>query len=245
MKILVIGEYCKDEFIYCSTNRLSPEAPVPVLTKSYIVQNDGMAGNVVRNIMAIDSNISIRGVFQKEQITKTRYVDEKSNHMFIRVDEEPELLPFSWTDYAKESIEYADAVIVSDYDKGYLNQTHLYEIAKASKFCILDSKKVLNQKVIDAFDFVKLNEKEYERNSNFSKDLSKLIITLGSKGAMYMNEIYESPSPKETIDVSGAGDTFISAFTINYLKTNNIIESIKFANEMCSLVVSKRGVVTP
>jgi sugar/nucleoside kinase (ribokinase family) len=60
-----------------------------------------------------------------------------------------------------------------------------------------------------------------------------------------MNEIYESPSPKETIDVSGAGDTFISAFTINYLKTNNIIESIKFANEMCSLVVSKRGVVTP
>jgi sugar/nucleoside kinase (ribokinase family) len=60
-----------------------------------------------------------------------------------------------------------------------------------------------------------------------------------------MNSIYESPSPKETIDVSGAGDTFISAFTIQYLKTKDVVESIKFANQMCSIVVSKRGVVTP
>jgi len=245
MKILVIGEYCKDEFVYCSTNRLSPEAPVPVVKKNYIVQNDGMAGNVVRNLIAIEPNALIRGVFQKEQITKTRYIDEKSNHMFIRVDEESDLLPFSWTDYVEESISQADAVVVSDYDKGYLNQRHLFEIAKASKFCILDSKKILADSVIDNFDFVKLNEKEYERNKAEGSQLSKFIVTLGSKGAMYMNDIYESPSPKETIDVSGAGDTFISAFTIQYLKTKDVVESIKFANQMCSIVVSKRGVVTP
>jgi D-beta-D-heptose 7-phosphate kinase/D-beta-D-heptose 1-phosphate adenosyltransferase len=245
MKILVIGEYCKDEFVYCSTNRLSPEAPVPVVKKNYIVQNDGMAGNVVRNLIAIEPNALIRGVFQKEQITKTRYIDEKSNHMFLRVDEESDLLPFSWTDYVEESISQADAVVVSDYDKGYLNQRHLFEIAKASKFCILDSKKILADSVIDNFDFVKLNEKEYERNKAEGSQLSKFIVTLGSKGAMYMNNIYESPSPKETIDVSGAGDTFISAFTIQYLKTKDVVESIKFANQMCSIVVSKRGVVTP
>jgi bifunctional ADP-heptose synthase (sugar kinase/adenylyltransferase) len=245
MKILVIGEYCKDEFVYCSTNRLSPEAPVPVVKKNYIVQNDGMAGNVVRNLIAIEPNALIRGVFQKEQITKTRYIDEKSNHMFLRVDEESDLLPFSWTDYVEESISQADAVVVSDYDKGYLNQRHLFEIAKASKFCILDSKKILADSVIDNFDFVKLNEKEYERNKADGSQLSKFIVTLGSKGAMYMNDIYESPSPKETIDVSGAGDTFISAFTIQYLKTKDVVESIKFANQMCSIVVSKRGVVTP
>ena len=142
--------------------------------------------------------------------------------------------------------EFADAVIVSDYDKGYLNQLHLFEIAKASKFCILDSKKILDQSVIDQFDFIKLNEKEYERNKlDGGYQLPKFIVTLGSKGAMYMNDVYESPSPKETIDVSGAGDTFISAFTIQYLKTKDIVESIKFANQMCSIVVSKRGVATP
>ena len=100
MKILVIGEYCIDKFVYCKSNRLSPEAPVPILNPNYIVQNDGMAGNVVRNINAIDPSIEIRGVFQTESITKTRYIDDKTNHMFIRVDEEPnDILPFVFTDY--------------------------------------------------------------------------------------------------------------------------------------------------
>jgi ribokinase len=57
--------------------------------------------------------------------------------------------------------------------------------------------------------------------------------------------VYPSPDPKETIDVSGAGDTFTASFTLKYLETHDVSESIIFANKMASIVVSKRGVTTP
>ena len=60
-----------------------------------------------------------------------------------------------------------------------------------------------------------------------------------------MDKIFPSPDPKETIDVSGAGDTFTASFTVKYLETKNIEKSIIYANQMASIVVSKRGVTTP
>jgi len=47
MKVLVIGELCIDRFVYGVIKRLSPEAPIPVLSPIEITANEGMAGNVV------------------------------------------------------------------------------------------------------------------------------------------------------------------------------------------------------
>lgn len=80
-KILVIGEKCIDRFMYCDVSRFSPEAPVPVLNPIEIVENDGMAGNVVRNILAMKSDSLVSHWCQDEIITKTRFVEKKSNHM--------------------------------------------------------------------------------------------------------------------------------------------------------------------
>jgi len=79
IKILVIGEICTDVFVYCDTKRLSPEAPVPVLTPHEVKKNDGMAGNVVQNISAISTNSIVYKLVQPQQITKTRYIDKKTN----------------------------------------------------------------------------------------------------------------------------------------------------------------------
>ena len=49
-KILVIGELCIDRFVYGEVKRLSPEAPVPVFNPKDIIENKGMAGNVVENL---------------------------------------------------------------------------------------------------------------------------------------------------------------------------------------------------
>ena len=88
MKVLVIGETCIDRFVYCEANRLSPEAPIPVLTPIRTVENPGMAGNTVENVRAIAlEGCEMNYMTQKAPITKTRYVEEKSNHMFLRVDE--------------------------------------------------------------------------------------------------------------------------------------------------------------
>jgi bifunctional ADP-heptose synthase (sugar kinase/adenylyltransferase) len=244
-KILVIGEMCTDVFVYCDTKRLSPEAPVPVLTPHEVKKNDGMAGNVVQNISAISTNSVVYKLVQPQQITKTRYIDKKTNHMFIRVDDgEDKVNRFEMTYVDKERIREMDIVIVSDYDKGFLDLALLKEIGELSKLSILDSKRKLTEEVINSFTFVKLNKSEASNNKHLA-ELSNVIITLGDEGCSFSGITYPSPKPQETIDVSGAGDTFTASFILKYYETKDIELSLKYANEMSSVVVSKRGVATP
>ena len=244
MKVLVIGESCIDVFIYGNCDRLSPEGPVAILKLKEIVENGGMASNVVRNLTAMDSNVNITLWTNKKEIHKTRFVDKKSNHMFLRLDTDDELDPIVVDDEMWEELPNFDFVIVSDYNKGLLSDYLLQEIGKRSKLSILDSKRKLTQEIISSFSFVKLNEIESENNKDIN-DKSNILITLGSKGCKFKDELFPSPKPQETIDVSGAGDTFTSAFIISFFKTNDVSKSIVFANEMSSIVVSKRGVATP
>ena len=244
VKILVIGETCVDKFIYCKVNRLSPEAPVPVLNPLYTTTNSGMAGNTVANVKALAPDYYTMSLSQRESITKTRYVEEKSNHMFLRVDEgEDKITPFRWTLDYDLMVGQADIVIVSDYDKGFLSNKNLKEIARKSKLSILDSKRKLTNDITKHFTFIKLNELEYLNNPDLTTD--NIITTLGKRGAEYKGVVYKSPNPQDTIDVSGAGDTFTAAFILEYSKHKDIEEAIWWANEKASEVVSKRGVVVP
>jgi bifunctional ADP-heptose synthase (sugar kinase/adenylyltransferase) len=244
-KILVIGEKCIDRFMYCDVSRFSPEAPVPVLNPIEIVENDGMAGNVVRNILAMKSDSLVAHWYQDEIITKTRFVEKKSNHMFLRLDEgETNISKVELIDERIEELGHFDIVIVSDYDKGFMTNDDLLTIGKNSKISILDSKRKLSKEIVNSFTFVKLNEKESLQNSDLL-ECKNILVTLGSKGTKFNDEVYPSPNPQETIDVSGAGDTFTSGFILKYLETGDIKTSIIYANEMASIVVSKRGVATP
>ena len=244
-KILVIGEKCIDRFMYCDVSRFSPEAPVPVLNPVEIVENDGMAGNVVRNILAMKSDSLVAHWYQDEIITKTRFVEKKSNHMFLRLDDgESNISKVELIDERVEELSNFNIVIVSDYDKGFMTNDDLLTIGKNSKMSILDSKRKLSKEIVDSFTFVKLNEKESLQNSDLL-ECKNILVTLGSKGTKFNDEVYPSPNPQETIDVSGAGDTFTSAFILKYLETGDIKTSIIYANEMASIVVSKRGVAVP
>jgi bifunctional ADP-heptose synthase (sugar kinase/adenylyltransferase) len=206
-----------------------------------------MAGNVRQNLLAHDSSININLITQSKVIKKTRYIDDKTNHMFLRVDEgEDDIDKLILTPEKIEDITKSDLVIVSDYNKGFLTEEVLIQIGKVSKLSIIDTKKTISKDLIDSFTFIKLNEHEYQRNRHISdKNKDKFIITLGMNGAKHNDIIFPSPSPKQTIDVSGAGDTFTAFFSLKYYETKNIAESITFANQMASIVVSKRGVATP
>jgi len=245
IKILVIGEKCIDRFMYCDVSRFSPEAPVPVLNPIEIVENDGMAGNVVRNILAMKSDSLITHWYQDEIITKTRFVEKKSNHMFLRLDEgETNISKVELIDERMKELVHFDIVIVSDYDKGFMTNEDILSIGRNSKISILDSKRKLSKDIVNSYTFVKLNEKESLQNLELL-ECKNILITLGSKGTKFNNELYPSSNPQETIDVSGAGDTFTSSFILKYIETGDIKSSIVWANEMASIVVSKRGVATP
>lgn len=242
IKVLIIGETCTDEFVYCEVNRLSPEAPVPVLNPLSITKNKGMAGNTKENVKSLVDNPNIILVTQSETITKTRYVENKSNHMFLRVDKgEDSITPIELNEDILESIKWSDIVIVSDYNKGFMSDQDIKTIGELSKLSILDSKRRLTTDMVNGYTFIKLNELEYTNNVDLKHD--GLIITLGSKGAKYKDKIYPSSNPQETIDVSGAGDTFTSSFITSYYSKSDIDFAINTANKKASEVVSKRGVV--
>lgn len=241
LRILLVGEICTDEFVYCKTNRLCPEAPVPVLNPVRTVTNLGMSGNVYKNLMELNSDLDITHIYQKNQIIKRRFIEEKSNHMFIRYDEGEENINSFDVDLGDELY---DIVIVSDYNKGFLSTEDLFKLSEKGDVTIIDSKRKLDPMIAKRFTFVKLNEQEYKNNLQISV-CDNVIVTMGKFGAKYNNLEIPSPNPKDTIDVSGAGDTFVASFILKYYKTKDIYESILFANEVCSEVVQKRGVTLP
>jgi len=244
MKVLVIGETCVDRFIYCDVKRLSPEAPIPIVNPIKTTTNPGMAGNTAANIKALSPTSEVLHLFPEGNITKTRYVEDKSNHMFLRVDEgEDTISKFKWAPSVDLMLKTSDIVIVSDYDKGFLSNSDLKGIARKSKLSILDSKRKLTNDIVEDFSFIKLNKSESQNNPDLRHP--GLIITLGAQGAYWGRELISQENPQQTIDVSGAGDTFVAAFALKYFETLEEIPSINFANQKSAEVVSKRGVVVP
>lgn len=167
INILVVGELCEDNFIYGECKRLSPEAPVPVMNPIQTIRNPGMSGNVVENLRAIDENLNIEHWHQNETVSKTRFVDKKTNHMFLRLDEgELNISPMTHSREKLSNIKNFDIAIVSDYNKGFLDEEWLKYLGRFSNLSILDSKRKLNKEIVESFTFVKLNEKEFQNNSD-------------------------------------------------------------------------------
>ena len=86
MKILVIGESCRDIFNYGECNRLCPEAPVPIFNLIETTENGGMALNVKNNILALNAMTELITNPNWQDISKTRFIDIRTNHMFMRLD---------------------------------------------------------------------------------------------------------------------------------------------------------------
>jgi len=239
MNILVIGDSCVDKFIYGDIERICPEAPVPVLQPRYSTQNPGMASNVVKNLESLGVIADL--ITNKEQILKIRYIDDKSGQMVMRLDENDRCERIL-IDVQNIFHKY-DAIIISDYNKGFLHTDDIEEYIQLAQCPIfLDSKKILGE-WCNEFRFIKINNREYESTKRtLTKNLKeKLIITRGPYGSEHEGELFPVSSV-EVKDTSGAGDTFLAALVKKYVETKDIKQSIVFANECATLVVQKRGV---
>ena len=241
MKVLVIGDSCTDKFVYGVCDRICPEAPVPVFNPTYQKANGGMAKNVFNNLISLAKNWDIDLITNEDEITKTRLVDIKTNQMLLRVDEDDSCNRVKNNVITKLG-DY-DAVIISDYNKGFLTESIIQYLIGKYPLSFIDSKKLFNDWVNDV-TFLKINEVEFNRNKkNLKKYKGNLIVTLGEKGVKYKDTIIPPTRQAEVSDLSGAGDTFFAAFIFSYLTSKNIIESIAFAQKCALEVIEKKGVV--
>lgn len=200
---------------------------------------------------------------------KTRFATK--GQQLIRVDNENSHCISDETqkvfiEYLKNNIASCDAVILSDYKKGMFNNVDFVKkiiaICNANKVLVgIDSK----SRDIHAFenaDFVKPNNLELEEavgikieddNSldkagrlYLEKSHAKaLVVTRGAKGISVFvpGELRHDYSSRaiQVFDVTGAGDTVISAITLGMTSGLSLCESVQLANLAASVVISKVG----
>jgi len=138
-KVLVIGDGCSDLFRYGKCERLSPEAPVPIFNPTRTIGNGGMAINVFENLRALGIECDI--ITNDLRPIKTRYVDEVSNQMLLRVDEKDKILPLTAKELEAIDFKQYDVVIISDYNKGYLSEEDISYITRKHARVFMDTKK--------------------------------------------------------------------------------------------------------
>ena len=241
-KVLVIGDSCRDIFIYGDIERISPEAPVPIFNPTNRTENGGMAKNVESNLRAMRCSVDL--ITNSNDIKKIRYVDNVSNQMVLRVDEH------DYCDRIDQNeligLGGYDAIIISDYCKGFLMEDDIEYICNNYKNVFIDTKKMLGS-WIEKATFIKINSLEHKKNfeiiPNYPELKSKLIITKGKEGCIFKGKSF--PVDEVTVkDVSGAGDTFLAGLVQDYIINGDIRGAIKFAQFCTTKVVQKHGVAT-
>lgn len=235
-EILLIGDSCLDLYYYGVCERLSPEAPVPVLKISNVEKKDGMAANVKNNLEALGCNVNF--ITGNNISVKKRYIDERSKQHIVRVDEDAASLPVEINKI--ENIDSYDAIVISDYDKGLITYNVVRKLRNQfSGPIFVDTKK----RDLSQFEgcFVKINNSEYALATGKCSDL---IVTLGRDGARYKDQIFPAPVVDAT-DVCGAGDTFLSALAYGFLTNKDMAQAIEFANVASAITVTKIGVYAP
>lgn len=251
MRILVVGDFCYDFFIYGSVPKLSAESPTVVFHPHKVKTNAGMAGNVYENVKSLRQGWDITMAKPNNNTKKTRYVDEKSGYILFRVDE---------NDFCNESYQAPplnelrdyDAVVVSDYGKGFLTESQLQDlfarchILKIPTF--MDTKKQLGNWSRYCF-CVKINKTEFDQLKGVC--CQNLVVTMGREGASLfevdeenLEEIFTDPVPPVAVrNVAGAGDSFLAGLVVRFLEKKSLTEAIRYANKVGSIAVSKLGVV--
>lgn len=143
LKIAVIGDFIEDRYVIGDVDRISPEAPVPVVRVTSKVATPGGAGNVFMNLIGLgveahlfsDIGHTQRDLFSQNQepmihqgrwnhSIKTRIMS--GNHHIVRYDEDtvPIYMDYAgvkWRDTFELNLQEWDAVILSDYHKGVIS----------------------------------------------------------------------------------------------------------------------------
>lgn len=228
MKVLVIGDIIIDKYVYGTSTRLSPEAPVPVVLQERIVETTGGAGLVYENLKSLGVDVELYDNGWNKSV-KTRVICD--GHYITRIDDDfivpgdqflDQMLLIDFSAY-----EY---VILSDYNKGTLEYSNDI-IAHINNF---DCKVIVDPKThashYDGAWLVKPNAKEFQKY--FLNWKGNIITTQASDNviAKIDGEVYDIPvEPVEVSDVTGAGDCFLAAFVYALTKGYDYKSAIKLA----------------
>ena len=242
LKILVIGETCLDLYRFGKCERLSAEAPVPIMLQTKIESKPGMAANVALNIESLGHHT--QKLSNDSQIIKERFIcstEAGVSQQVLRVDSNDacDSLDINSLKSILEKDKF-DATIISDYNKGFLPPNILIDIIPVLPQPIFVDSKKTNLSVFENC-IIKINKLETDSAYTFPAT-AELITTLGEKGAAWKGEIFPTTKVQDVFDVCGAGDSFLAALAVQYVQTQDMKKAIKFANLCAGISVKHLGV---
>lgn len=167
-RITIIGDVMLDKYVHGNVNKISPEAPIPVINVEKEFYEPGGAANVASNVSSMGGKVSLFGfvgqdpnaeilkkILQEKKIDfyfdnsskttlKTRIIarSQQSDQQLIRIDDEEtnkKLFSQETLEKIKKSISESDIVIVSDYSKGAITK-ELMNFIKQGKRIIIGPK---------------------------------------------------------------------------------------------------------
>ena len=227
--ILVLGDIIIDKYVYGTSTRLSPEAPVPIVTHQRSVETQGGAGLVYNNLKNLGVDVDLFD-YDFPKSTKTRVLCD--GHYVTRIDDDiiadsndifDKITAQDWSEY-----EY---VILSDYNKGTLEYAKDIIEHFNSFGCkvIVDPKRDCSN--YEGAWLVKPNFTEYTK-FNFNTWKGNIITTNADKDviAKINDKEYIVPVDKvEVSDVTGAGDCFIAGFVYGLTKNYDYKKCVETA----------------
>jgi D-beta-D-heptose 7-phosphate kinase/D-beta-D-heptose 1-phosphate adenosyltransferase len=298
IRVLVVGDVMLDHYIWGDATRISPEAPVPVIDIARDTWTAGGAANVALNVASLGAKCSVAGYFGDDEaggiltdilgakrvtpirtpgnaptILKTRVLVQ--HQQLCRLDREAtpddyQLAADSAETLLKREIKACDAIILSDYAKGILNDSVVERITRlaraAGKFVALDPKPK-RQLAFRDLDLITPNKREalqlagidWAPHTPFpaSEVCARLharyatkhvVITLGEDGMLLSTggKIVKTipTAAREVYDVSGAGDTALAALVLALSAGAKLETAAHFANAAAGVVVGKLGTAT-
>jgi D-glycero-beta-D-manno-heptose-7-phosphate kinase len=238
-KILLLGDSCYDYYHYGVVNRISPEAPIPIFDHQYTEKKLGMMSNVLQNFRALGLEPDYQTFFFEN---KNRYIDFKSKQQLLRVDQQINEDGISHFVHQLNDYDEYDAIVISDYNKGFVSYEDIKRIRKEfSGPIFIDTKKTDLASIGDCF--FKINQYEF-KNLISKPKIENLIVTLGGENVTWGNRLYFPPKV-DAHDVCGAGDTFLAALVFEYLQHKDMEKAILFAMKAAATTVQKIGVYAP
>lgn len=259
MRVLVAGDAMIDRYWHGDITRVSPEAPVPVVTMDREEYSPGGAKNVARNLEAM--GVEVREVYSVsykiDPVIKLRVMAR--GQQVCRIDWDKPQQAIS-CEALMEAAEDCDIAILSDYGKGALSNAPacIWRLKNIGKRVFVDPRGTDPHRYRDA-DLLKPNlaearalvgewksEDELEfKIKKMQRDarIGAVLLTRGADGmTLYAGAVTHIPcDSRQVFDVTGAGDTVIAAFTASVARGLGYAEAARAANRAAGIAVSRPG----
>jgi bifunctional ADP-heptose synthase (sugar kinase/adenylyltransferase) len=239
-KVLLIGDACLDYYVFVDATRQNPENDSPLYTEVDRLAAGGMGRHVYKCLTNL--GIEVTAKFPEAQSEKVRIIDHKTGQHYCRFDKDQLVEPLRVPLYL--DLEEFDAIVITDYNKGFVaTETIQYIMDATTKPIFLDTKK----RNLEDFTrcFIKINEKEGILADSIP---GGTVVTMGNLGAMLVDNFldYNYPALKvNAVDTCGAGDAFLAGYVYGCLKTDDIDTAIELGIVNSGISVSKVATYAP